>query len=311
MKVFAEAIVTNEFNQALFVLDAESQRWALPATAVEIGELPTEALVHTVEEETGLKILPVRLVALYYWPEEPAGRLLFSFRCLQRGGALPEIDEKPRAGFMDVVPPPTTLLDVHRHRLQQALGHYGGPPLWRVEREPGLLRAARVLSTGIRRTARALGAHLGTESPEWEVGGFVVLRNQEGAVLWVMRTDYDAWNLPGGGRKGLEAPWETAQREASEETGLNVALSDLTGVYIKPEDGAMIFTFTGEGAGGNLQRNDEAAAFAYYAVGAEPEAALSKQVERVADAVAPGEETVFRQQSGPSDLVSSGLQPSE
>ncbi|MCB0030021.1 MAG: NUDIX domain-containing protein, partial [Anaerolineales bacterium] len=57
-----------------------------PGGGLDEGETPTEAVTREVEEETGLKTLPVRLVGLYFRQEKEADRLMFLFRCLVRGG---------------------------------------------------------------------------------------------------------------------------------------------------------------------------------------------------------------------------------
>ena len=130
MKLYADGIVTNEFNQALFIRRDDSRTWAQPGGAVERGETPTEALEREVEEETGLKVKPVRLVGLYYRAERPDGLLMFTFRCIQRGGELRASEESPSVGFLPVAPLPRPMLPVHRERLERALSHSGGPPYW-------------------------------------------------------------------------------------------------------------------------------------------------------------------------------------
>lgn len=300
MRAYADAIVTNHLNQALFILRDDSRTWAQPGGAVEDGESPTEAVAREVEEETGIAVRPVRLVAVYFRPERPDGLLSFSFRCLQEGGELKRSRESLSVGFMDVYPPPTPMLEMHRERLERALEHVGGPPYWGVQRLPLVVRAGRWLvyrALDLRRSLRGEAAY--RPPPEWTVGAFVVLRNGAGDVLWVKRTDHEVWNLPGGRSEPGEPPWETAVRETKEETGLDVRLSDLTGVYTKPSSNDMILTFTGDVLAGELSLNREAADFAYFRPGEEPANAMPKQVARVADAVSQAQETIFREQTRP------------
>ncbi len=68
--------------------------------------------------------------------------------------------------------------------------------------------------------------------PVISMGGACVLFDAMGRVLLVRHT-YGRlnWELPGGGAEPGEAPDETAVREAREETGLDVAIERLTGVY--------------------------------------------------------------------------------
>lgn len=64
-----------------------------------------------------------------------------------------------------------------------------------------------------------------------------VIFDVEGRVLLVHHT-YGRmnWELPGGGSEPGEAPDETARRELLEETGLDVELDRLTGVYFEPDN---------------------------------------------------------------------------
>lgn len=303
MKLGADGVITNQFNQALFIMRNDTRTWATPGGAVEAGELPTETVEREVEEETGLKVRAVRLVGLYYRQEKPDGNLLFTFRCIQRGGEIAASDESPRVGFLPVVPLPQPMLSLHRERVERALNHTASSPYWGLQQLPRGFNLLRSFVYGARDLARSVRRQPPVEpAPEWKVGAFVIIRNDEGRVLWVRRNDYDVWNLPGGGRQGQEPPWETAVRETREETGLQVQLTHLSGVYAKPEKQEVILTFTAEAAGGALTPNSEAAEFRYFAAGEEPPNALPKHVERVADAVGPGETTFFRRQSGSTSL---------
>ena len=308
MRLYADGIVTNQFNQALFVRRNDSRTWAPPGGAVEAGELPTDALKREVEEETGLKVMPVRLVGLYYRPEKPDGLLIFVFRCIQRGGQLQTSPESPQVGFLDVTPLPWPMLGVHREMFRRALAHQGGPPYWGYQPMPFGVRLIRDVVYATLDLGRALRGRPRFQSPpQWQTGAFMVLRDENGSVLWVRRRDYELWNLPGGGAQNIEAPWETAERETREETGFDVEVTDLAGVYVKPDNVEVIFNFRGRVRSGSLRTNQEAAEFAYFAPGSEPPNSLPKQVERVADASGPQQTTIFRAQTGPPGLQQLGL----
>ena len=64
------------------------------------------------------------------------------------------------------------------------------------------------------------------------MGGACALFDADGRVLLVRHT-YGRlnWELPGGGADPGESPDETAIREVREETGLDVVIERLTGVY--------------------------------------------------------------------------------
>ena len=53
-------------------------------------------------------------------------------------------------------------------------------------------------------------------------------------VLLTRRSDNGRWCLPGGGMDPGESAEETCVREALEETGLNVQVTKLVGVYTSP-----------------------------------------------------------------------------
>lgn len=303
MQLNANAIVTNQFNQVLFIRRNDSHTWAPPGGAVDAGEQPTDAMRREVEEETGLKAMPVRLVGLYYRPEKPDGILIFVFRAIQRGGRLQTSAESPRVGFIDTMPAPWPMLGVHREMLDRALAHDGGPPYWGYQPMPLGVRLIRDVVYKAYDLWRFVRRRPAIQPPaQWGVGAFTILVDEEGNVLWVKRRDHDVWNLPGGQRQGMEAPWETAIRETHEETGLYVNLIHLSGVYVKPRENRIIFTFLARADSGRLEKNAEAADFAYFAPGEEPPNTLPKHKERVADAAGPQKTTLFAEQSGPPGL---------
>lgn len=60
------------------------------------------------------------------------------------------------------------------------------------------------------------------------------VRDDQGRVLMIHRTDNDLWALPGGGHEPGEAIADTVVREVREETGIEVQVERLTGVYTNP-----------------------------------------------------------------------------
>ena len=59
--------------------------------------------------------------------------------------------------------------------------------------------------------------------------------NDRGEVLLQCRGDSNQWGFPGGAIELGEAPEMTAVREAKEETGLEVSIGKLIGVYTDPD----------------------------------------------------------------------------
>ncbi len=79
--------------------------------------------------------------------------------------------------------------------------------------------------------------------PEFTIAAFGIIFDKQKRVLLCHRRDCDLWNLPGGGMEHGESPWDCAKRETKEETGLDVEVVKLAGVYGKPENNAVQFSF--------------------------------------------------------------------
>ncbi|MFF1441889.1 NUDIX hydrolase [Streptomyces sp. NPDC058295] len=61
-----------------------------------------------------------------------------------------------------------------------------------------------------------------------------VARNEAGEVLLIHKTDNDLWALPGGGIDLGESAPSAAVRETKEETGFDVEVTGLIGIYTNP-----------------------------------------------------------------------------
>ncbi|MGC4855290.1 NUDIX hydrolase [Micromonospora sp. DT4] len=60
------------------------------------------------------------------------------------------------------------------------------------------------------------------------------VRNQRGELLMIHRTDNNLWALPGGGHDIGESVSDTVVREVREETGIEVEVTGLVGIYTRP-----------------------------------------------------------------------------
>lgn len=132
------------------------------------------------------------------------------------------------------------------------------------------------------------------------IGVFTVIFDLHGQVLLCHRRDLDIWNLPGGGMELGELPTETAIRETREETGLEVEIERLVGVYNKPNNNDLVFVFAVRVLGGRLTLNEEADQLNYFPLDALPRNTIPKHVERIRDTVANYPYPVFHQQTSPS-----------
>ena len=61
---------------------------------------------------------------------------------------------------------------------------------------------------------------------EQELNVYVVLKNESGKILLLKRHN-GIWEFPGGGVEWGESPYDSAKREAEEETGLKVELQGI------------------------------------------------------------------------------------
>lgn len=78
---------------------------------------------------------------------------------------------------------------------------------------------------------------------------------QNGKILLTKRPDFEVWCLPGGSVEAGESLAEAALRETLEETGFQVCLTGLVGIYSRNgwlEDGLHVPVFAAEIVGGEL-----------------------------------------------------------
>jgi ADP-ribose pyrophosphatase YjhB (NUDIX family) len=93
------------------------------------------------------------------------------------------------------------------------------------------------------------------------------VRNANGELLMIHRTDNDLWALPGGGHDIGETISQTVEREVLEETGIQVEVTGLVGIYTNPDhvmaydDGEVrqqfSICFTARPTGGTLTTSSE------------------------------------------------------
>jgi ADP-ribose pyrophosphatase YjhB (NUDIX family) len=102
----------------------------------------------------------------------------------------------------------------------------------------------------------------------------VIFDSTRTKILLTRRTDNGRWCLPGGRTEAGESVAETCIREVLEETGLEVRLIRLLGVYSSPHrlvtyaDGnryqIVALNFEAEPVGGALALSDETTAYGYF-----------------------------------------------
>src|SRR5215472_3095956 len=118
----------------------------------------------------------------------------------------------------------------------------------------------------------------------------------EHRVLLILRRDIDWWNLPGGGMELGETVEDAVKREVREETGLEVEVEQLVGVYSKPQKQEIVLTFRCRKIGGVLTETEEARECCYFLPDALPVNTLPKHRQRIEDALLEQERAVLRNQ---------------
>lgn len=126
-------------------------------------------------------------------------------------------------------------------------------------------------------------------------GSNTVLINDANQVLLHKRSDNGAWALPGGAMEIGESIEECAVREMFEETGLQVRIKRLVGVYSDPKNYCilrypngyavhyLIVVYEVEQIGGELLISEESTELRYFDVDALPEGMMPSSRMRVID----------------------------
>jgi ADP-ribose pyrophosphatase YjhB (NUDIX family) len=129
---------------------------------------------------------------------------------------------------------------------------------------------------------------------EIRLGCSAAIFDEEGRILLTRRADNGQWCLPGGRMESGESAAEACEREVLEETGLNVRVKRLVGVYSHPDqlvvypDGKkahiVALHFEAEIISGELSLSDETTDFGYFTL---PEVEdlkmLGRHKERIID----------------------------
>jgi argininosuccinate lyase len=125
--------------------------------------------------------------------------------------------------------------------------------------------------------------------PRFAVTVLVVVARDDAVLL--VRQSYGKryWSLPGGSMESTqsgrsESVEQAAVREVKEETGLDVRLTRLVGIYSKPEQDALAILFAAEVLGGSVQEaTDEVVECRYFSPDTLPDPIREHLRQRIAD----------------------------
>jgi ADP-ribose pyrophosphatase YjhB (NUDIX family) len=123
------AVIFDRRRRLLLQQRSDGGQWGLPGGSVEIGESVTDAVAREVREETGLVVVPRRLIGIYSDPgfqvvRYPDGNVWHyvnvCFECVVRGGTLTTCDETLALEWVSLDTLPAALLTNHRIRIRDA-----------------------------------------------------------------------------------------------------------------------------------------------------------------------------------------------
>src|SRR5512142_302974 len=110
----------------------------------------------------------------------------------------------------------------------------------------------------------------------------------EGKILLTQREDFETWILPSGGVEDGESLAQAAIRETKEETGLDVELKRLVGIYSRLGNMSPVHAvlFTARPVGGEIKcQEGETIAVEWFALDEIPDPLSLGHKRRIKDAV--------------------------
>lgn len=229
--VFGTVVLQDEDGRILLQRRTDFDFWGLPGGVMELGEDIETCTRRELLEETGLTAGPLRLVGVYTHPKYdvvyPNGDAVQQFTvCLtgqMTGGEMqPDGVETIEQGFFT----PEEIAGMNL-------------PLWYADMVRDTVAAsAPVFSPPFTQPTTAnqievVRPFIGHDRLI-AVGAIVVVMDADGRILAIQRQDNKAWALPAGYCDLGENVAQTAVRETFEETGLQVEIERLLGVYSGP-----------------------------------------------------------------------------
>jgi len=140
------------------------------------------------------------------------------------------------------------------------------------------------------------------------IGVFAIIFDDKNRILFCHRRDHDLWNLPGGRLEAGEAPWKGVIREVKEETGFDVEVVKMSGIYSKPGTNDIVLQFVCRIISGKMTLTDEADKIKYFAFADIPRNTVKKHIPRIKDVLDNPDILHLKEQFGKStkELIKEG-----
>lgn len=122
-------IVVNAAGEVLLQRRSDNGLWGIPGGAIDPGEEPADAIVREVWEETGVRVIPERVIGVYGGPEllvrypngDEAMVISMTFLCRPVSGEPhPHDDESLEVRYFPANALPENLIARHRRRIEDA-----------------------------------------------------------------------------------------------------------------------------------------------------------------------------------------------
>ena len=135
------------------------------------------------------------------------------------------------------------------------------------------------------------------------LGSAVVIFDNEEHVLLILREDLRIWALPGGSLESGETFEQAATREAFEETGYHIEITDKVGIYMRPQypnGGNELHVFKGHVIAGDVSNHDwESIDVQWFPINALPKRLFTFSREHINDAISGATQSVKKEQTLP------------
>ncbi len=252
MNLGVTGIVINGFNQILLIKRNDTLTWSAPAGAMEAGELPTDAVKREVKEETGLKVMPVRLVSINFTRLPFRGSFLqFTYRCMEAGGEIATSEESLEVGYVKTHELPKNMIKLSRERVQDAIAHTGdvifkdnGIPLYLV---PKFLWLKLVVYPRFDRQRKAKGEPAYVPPPQFHISAAIAVRDSQNNLVWVQKDGRS--QLPFGTCSDTVAPWKSAAKIAQSALNKPVTIKRPVAIYIDEKSAKATLLWEAEAGG--------------------------------------------------------------